>query len=68
MASDTSIHVDAKFICKWITVGKLKKLLEDLDDRLELHSNRVGNLSIIDPVDRTTHGYVDIAEEVIDYA
>lgn len=56
-------HIKAQFFERWITVGKMKAILKNLDDDMELLPNRVGNL-VVAKVGTGNLGYIDFNEEV----
>lgn len=53
------------WIYKYITVSKLKSILDTLPDDSELVPNSVGNLSVYDKIEGgfMIRGYIDISEE-----
>jgi hypothetical protein len=61
MAIDTSREVEAGFFTRWMTVDKLRKALEQLQDTDEILPDKVGNLSV--PRDGEVIGYIDFQEE-----
>lgn len=64
MAINIKCTVKANFLEKWITVGKLKEILSELNDDLELLPNQVGNLSVFSPpAESKCHGVIDFSEE-----
>jgi hypothetical protein len=64
MGLNTKCPVNASFLEKWITVGKLKELLSGMEDSWELLPNSVGNLSVFTPLpDSEEMGYIDISNE-----
>jgi hypothetical protein len=67
MGLNTKASVTADFLEKWITVGKLKELLKDMEDHWELLPNSVGNLSIYTPPPESDcKGYIDISSETFE--
>jgi len=62
MAIDTTKEIDASFFSRYMTAGKIKKLLSALDDSYFIVPNHVGNLSIYDK-DGKMIGYIDFHEE-----
>jgi hypothetical protein len=47
MAIDTTQSVEAGFLLRWLSVGKLKEIITELQDNDCLYPNRVGNLAVI---------------------
>ena len=58
-----SIEVEAKFLCRHMTVKQLKNCLYSLEDSDVLYPNRVGNLSVFRKSTKDLIGYVDFANE-----
>lgn len=59
---DIDVEVSALFFRRWLTVGQLKQILDQLGDDDIVVPNRVGNLSVCDNEGRTL-GYIDFQEE-----
>ena len=64
MAIDTTNSITAGFFARWMTVGKMKKILDELRDDDILSPNRVGNLSITRNAEQI--GYIDFFNEEVD--
>ena len=61
-------RVEGGWIYKYVSVGKLKSILNDLPDDSEVIPNRVGNLSVVVGSVKdgwTWRGYIDFAEETM---
>ena len=56
---DPTSSIEAGFLRRWMTVGKMKSLLAQLHDSAILAPNKVGNLSIVGK------GYIDFADETV---
>ena len=63
MGINTKHSVQAEFFERYITVGKLKNILNQLEDDWEILPNGVGNLSVF-TTKSEPKGFIDIAEEV----
>jgi len=59
---DTNTTVEAKFHLRWMTVRKLKEIMDQLDDDYIVVPNRVGNLSVRNNDDLAI-GFIDFNEE-----
>jgi len=59
---DISTTIEARFYLRWMTVSRLKEILDQLDDNAIVVPNRVGNLSVRDSNDVST-GFIDFNEE-----
>lgn len=61
---DTTERVNARFWRRWLTVGKLREILSELEEGHIIAPNRVGNLAVFKDIeDWEAVGYIDIAGE-----
>ena len=65
MGLNTKHQITAHFFEKWITVGRLKSILNEMDDELELLPNGMGNLNIYTPQSEYK-GFIDISTEMLE--
>ena len=61
MAIDTSKSVDAGFLLRWMSVEKMKDLLEQVPPGSRLFPNMVGNISVFQ--DDRCVGFIDFNGE-----
>ena len=64
MGLNTKHQITARFFEKWITVGKLKSILNEMDDDLELLPNAMGNLNVCTKSEYK--GFIDISTEIFE--
>jgi len=62
MAIDTSCEVQAAFFKRWMTVGRMREILEEIESDAELYPNRVGNLAVKRGYESI--GYIDFYSEM----
>jgi len=62
MAIDINTLVEAGFFLRWMTVKRLREILEQLDDNNIVIPNRVGNLAVTNDKDQMV-GYIDFPGE-----
>jgi len=63
MAINTDIEIKAMFFERYMSIGQLKKCIEQLEDTDIVSPNRVGNLLVMRSSGQWTVGYIDFNKE-----
>lgn len=63
MGIDINVTVKAEFFRRWMTVGQMKKCIDQLEDTDILFPNRVGNLSAMRDSEQKMIGFIDFNGE-----
>jgi len=64
MGIDIDTEVTAGFFLRWMSVKKMKDILEGLDDNYFLYPSRVGNLAVLQNDEMI--GYIDFNSETFE--